>query len=252
MPAAGRVVTVDVDRLVGWVARFAARHGQGTVRVDHETHPDETHPDEAHPDETHTEESGGARAGRTVITIDAPDGAQARLAVPFGPLPMSGPPAPDVLGPGDDPVAALVDHVRAPRTIGILLVRRGGWAVGVVRDGDLLASATGGGHVQGTTKAGGWSQQRYARRRGHQAQQVWGRAVNGAATVLIPHRDEITGVLTGGDRVGITAVLADPRLTWLDPLREPRLLAVPDPTRSVLQEVVRSARSVIITLNAQA
>jgi hypothetical protein len=212
MPAAGRLIEVDAARLPGWVERFAERHGALTV---------------------------GPDAGSLVIT--APDGARAEVAVAYGPLPD--------LPAGADQIALVVDHVRAPRTIGILLVRRGGWAVGVVEGSDLVAAAVGGGYVQGRTKAGGWSQQRYARRRGHQTEQVWQRAADGAADVLLPRREGLEAVVTGGDRAGVAAVLADQRLRWLAPLVEPRFLTVGDPKRSVLDDVVGRLQAVGITLN---
>lgn len=207
MPAAGRVIEVDADRLAGWVDRFAERHGPVAITAD----------------------------GRTV-TVAAEDGAVAAMAIPYG--------------PGPENVTALVRHVQAARTVGVLLVRRGGWAVGVVRDRQLLAADSGGGYVQGSTRAGGWSQQRYARRRGNQAQRVWQRAADGAAEILLPH--QLDALVTGGDRTGVAAVLADRRLTALSPLVEARFLGVPDPNRSVLHEVLDQLTTVAVTLNALA
>ena len=219
MPAAGRVVEVDLDRLPGWVERFAVRHG------------------------ALTEDVVGSIDGHQVVAIAAADGARAELAVPYGPLP-----------PGGDGglIGLLVAHVGEPRTIGVLLVRRGGWAVAVVGDGAVVVSDTGGGYVQGTTKAGGWSQQRYARRRGNQTQQVWDRAADGTAGVLGPYRSAIGALVTGGDRAGVSAVLADQRLVDLVPLVEPRFFAIGDPNRTVLDDVVRRLRCVVITLNGLA
>ena len=214
MPAAGRVVEVDLDRLPGWVERFAVRHGALTEEV-------------------------VSADGHQVVAIAAADGARADLAVPFGPLVAAN-------GP---PIERLIDQVGAARTIGVLLVRRGGWAVAVVADGTVLAADTGGGYVQGTTKAGGWSQQRYARRRGNQTQQVWDRAADGAVGVFAPHRSAIGALVTGGDRAGVSAVLADERLVDLAPLVEPRFFAIGDPNRTVLDDVVRRLRCVVITLN---
>jgi hypothetical protein len=214
MPAAGRVVEVDLDRLPGWVERFAVRHGALTEEV-------------------------VSADGHQVVAVAAADGARADLAVPFGPL----------LAVNGPPIESLIDHVGTARTVGVLLVRRGGWAVAVVADGGVAAADTGGGYVQGTTKAGGWSQQRYARRRGNQTQQVWDRAANGAAEVFAPFRATIRALLTGGDRAGVSAVLADERLVDLAPLVEPRFFAIGDPTPTVLADVVRRLRSVVITLN---
>lgn len=212
MPAAGRVVEVDADRLSGWVDRFAERHG--AVRIQPST---------------------------AAVVIAATDGARAEIAIPYGTrsTPAS----------GTDPIGWLADHVRAPRTVGVLIVRRSGWAVGVAESFQLVTSAAGGGHVQGRTKAGGWSQQRYARRRSNQAEQLWQRAANGADSVLQPSRSRLTALFTGGDRGGVAAVLADERLTALAPLVEPRFFSIGDPTRSVLTEVVRRLTAVVITLN---
>ena len=179
----------------------------------------------------------GTTAEATSLVIAAPDGARAEITIPYGPL-------------STPSVDALVAHVLASRTVGVLLVRRGGWATGVVINGRLVAADTGGGYVQGSTKAGGWSQQRYARRRGNQAEQVWQRAANGAAAVLHPHR--LDALVTGGDRTGVAAVLDDRRLSGLDLLAEPRLLAVPDPNRAVLNDVVVRLSAVAITLNERA
>lgn len=212
MAAAGRIVEVDVDRLTGWVGRFGERHGPLSTAL-----------------------------STQALVITAADGARAELAIPYGPLPDA---------PADaDLLPRLVEHVRAPRVVGILLVRRGGWAVGVVDDGHLVDRDTGGGYVQGRTKAGGWSQQRYARRRGNQTDQVWQRAADGAAGVLVPRRADLAALLTGGDRTGVEAVLTDHRLSWLTPRVERRFLTVGDPTRSVLADAVTCTRAVVITLN---
>jgi hypothetical protein len=215
MPAAGRVVEVDAGRLAGWVERFAERHGGVTIEP-----------------------------STAAVMITATDGARAEIAIPYRPWPGSAQPT--------DPIARLAEHVRLPRTVGVLLVRRSGWAVGVVATDQLVASAAGGGHVQGRTKAGGWSQQRYARRRSNQAEQLWQRAADGAAGVLLPHRARLTALLTGGDRGGIDAVLSDERLAELASLVEPRFFAVGEPKRSVLEDVVRRLGTVTITLNSLA
>ncbi|HEY5981103.1 MAG TPA: acVLRF1 family peptidyl-tRNA hydrolase [Microlunatus sp.] len=215
MPAAGRVIEVDVDRLPGWVDRFAVRHGSVTAELT------------------------GSQDGPQVVTVTAADGAVAALAVPYGSLDSS----------SGTLTERLIDQVHTIRTVGVLLVRRGGWAAAVVVDGGVVAADTGGGYVQGTTKAGGWSQQRYARRRGNQTQQVWDRAADGAAEVFAAHGSTLDALITGGDRTGVSAVLTDQRLVELAPLLEPRFFAIGDPNRTVLEDVVRRLRCVVIRLN---
>jgi hypothetical protein len=92
-------------------------------------------------------------------------------------------------------------------------------------------------HVQGRTKAGGQSQQRFARRRRNQAVAAYEAAADHAARILRPGP-----VVAGGDRTAVAEVLADPRLRGLHVV-EP-WLAVPDPRRSVLDGAVVDARSV--------
>ena len=56
--------------------------------------------------------------------------------------------------------------------LGVLLIRRGGYAVGLARGAAFAESKVGKRHVQSRTAAGGWSQQRFARRRGNQADEL--------------------------------------------------------------------------------
>ena len=57
----------------------------------------------------------------------------------------------------------------APRRLGLLLARKGAVAVGVADGPELVVSKVDTHYVQGRTAAGGWSQQRFARRRDNQA-----------------------------------------------------------------------------------
>ena len=59
--------------------------------------------------------------------------------------------------------------------LAVVLVRRGGYAVGVASGDRLTAHKVGTRYVQSRTAAGGWSQQRFARRRANQADGLVGR-----------------------------------------------------------------------------
>src|SRR4051794_33690164 len=106
-------------------------------------------------------------SGPETVELVGADDAHAWVEVPFPPL------------TGD-----LVEHARHPRRIGVLLVRRGGYAVGIFAGTTLTTSKVGSSYVQGTTKAGGWSQQRYARRRANQASAAFAEAADVAARIL--------------------------------------------------------------------
>jgi hypothetical protein len=94
-------------------------------------------------------------------------------------------------------------------------------------------------HVQGRTKAGGQSQQRFARRRDNQARQAFGAAAEHAVRLLA---GATMPVVAGGDHAAVDEVLADPRLRHLR-VTGP-WLAVPDPRRAVLDAAVADALSV--------
>ena len=172
--------------------------------------------------------------------MSAPDGAGAVVEVPFPPL--LGTPEPETV----------VAHALLDRTAGAVLVRRGGYAVGWFEGRRLVGSKVGSAYVQGRTKAGGWSQQRYARRRANQAREAYGEAADVVATLLLPRADDLAAVVGGGDAVGVRAVLGDPRLAPLQALLQPRVLPTADPRLRVLESFGDQLREVRITLNALA
>lgn len=169
----------------------------------------------------------------TEVTLQARDGSVAIIEVPFPPL-------------GGSRIADLIAHVKRERRIGVLLVRRGGYAAGVFDGDQLVTSKVGSAYVQGGTKAGGWSQQRFARRRENQARAAFAEAADAAARVLLPA--PVEALVCGGDRGAVAAVLADPRLAPLVALRTGPLLAVPDPRLRVLQDTQRQFLGVAIAL----
>ena len=172
--------------------------------------------------------------------VRAPDGAEAVVVVPFG------------LPPDAELPAALIADAARPRTVGALLVRKGGFAVGVFDGRELLASKVGSGYVQGRTKAGGWSQQRFARRRANQASKAYAEAADTAAAVLLPRQPDLEAVATGGDRVAVREVLSDPRLAPLGPLVMERTHPVPEPRLRVLHDFPGQFLALEILLNGLA
>ena len=163
---AGGAVAVEVppDRLVGWVNRFAGRN-DGLTAV--------------------------ATDGLTV-TVTGGDGTVATIDVPFGPMTV-----------GDaEPVEALLAHLAGLGALGLILVRGGAHSIGVARAGVVLSSSTDRAYLQGRTAAGGWSQQRFARRRGNQRAASYDSAATTAARILTPIASSLAGLVLGGDRGG--------------------------------------------------
>jgi hypothetical protein len=171
----------------------------------------------------------------TVVSAAGPDGGQARIDVPFRPL-------------DDLSMAGLFAHLDRPWDIGILLVRRGGFAVARVVGPDVVASKVGRRHVQGRSKAGGWSQQRFARRRAQQARVAFDAAAENVERLLLPAVRRLDVLVTGGDRRAVDAVLDRPVLAPVAALPGRWLGPVPDPRREVLDRAVASARSVSVAI----
>src|SRR4051794_41663957 len=88
--------------------------------------------------------------------------------------------------PGPALLTALTAAAREPHRAAVLLVRRGRWAVGVFDGDDLVVSKVDARQVQGRTAAGGWAQQRFARRRGDQTAAVVEHAGETAGAGLRP------------------------------------------------------------------
>lgn len=159
------------------------------------------------------------------VLVSATDGSRAWIEVPFPPWDCTAP----------RPLTTLQLHLRQPRRIGVLLVRRGGYAAGVFHGTELVSSKVGSAYVQGTTKAGGWSQQRFARRRDNQARAAFAEAAEVAVRVLLPEVASLQALICGGDKAAVASALTDPRLAPLLPLRTGPFLPVPDPRLRVLQ-----------------
>jgi hypothetical protein len=207
-----RWIDVSPERLAGWLDGFGQRHGEVT-----------------------------AVPGTEVVAFRAADGALAQCHVPFPPLPEG----------TKAGAAELAAHAAAARSVGVLLVRLGGYAAGVFTGADarLEASKVGSRLVHGRSAAGGQSQQRFARRREKQAAEALGAAADTAAAVLGPYQGKLDAVVLGGDRRSVAGLRDDPRLRPFFDLAVERFLTVPDPRLAVLRSTPRLFRAVRIRLS---
>jgi hypothetical protein len=135
-------------------------------------------------------------------------------------------------------VAPLLDALAADHTVAALLVRLGGFAVGVFEGEHLTVSKTGSRFVKGRHKKGGSSANRFRRRREGQERELVDEAAAQAARVLVPWQGRIEHVALGGDRAAVGRVLAArPDLAWVEPLALERFFTVAEPRRRVLDEL---------------
>ena len=202
-----RTVLVPADRVARWFDNFADRHGASVLDL----------------------VEGRLRAR-------ADDGSVAAAAPPLGRA---------YDGPAD--VAAFTAAVREPLHWGVLLVRKGGFAVATCDGVTVTTSKVGQRHVQGRTKAGGQSQQRFARRRDNQARQAYEAAAEHAHRILVRetmHRSSRS--CAGATARRSTRCSPTPVCGASPSVRVGPWLAVPDPRRAVLDQAVRDALSAAV------
>jgi Actinobacteria/chloroflexi VLRF1 release factor len=221
--AGARWLDVAPERVASWLESFGKQHGGATAEPGR----------------------SGDAPGVSVVAFRAADGSVAQCHVPFPPLPA---------GQGEPGATQIAAHASADRTIGVLLVRLGGYAAGVFTGEPprLVASKVGSRLVHGRSAAGGTSQQRFARRREKQASEALGAAADTAAAVFAPYAGKLDAVVLGGDRRAIAGLRDDPRLQPYFALAVERFLTVPDPRLVVLRGAPRLFRSVRIRLTGPA
>jgi peptide subunit release factor 1 (eRF1) len=132
-------------------------------------------------------------------------------------------------------VGPLFSALEADHVVAALLVRLGGYAIGVFEGERLVASKVGSRFVKGRHKKGGSSANRFRRRREEQERALLDAAAETAEQVLEPYRDRIEHVALGGDRAAATRVAE--RLPWLAEKTLPRFFDVPDPRQRVLERL---------------
>ncbi len=132
--------------------------------------------------------------------------------------------------------APLLEEIAADHVVAALLVRLGGYAVGVFEGEQLVASKVGSRFVKNRHKKGGSSANRFRRRREEQERELIDAAAEVTARVLGPWRDRVEHVALGGDRSAVSRVLeARADLAWLAPLAVERFFDVPEPRLRVLE-----------------
>jgi peptide subunit release factor 1 (eRF1) len=169
-----------------------------------------------------------------------------RLASPTGTVLLWGSAAQLVVGPpfpvehaerhAGYAAAPLRELLTRPRTVGVVLVRLGGYSAGIYRDGAFVDAKTGGRFVKNRHRKGGQSQRRFERIREGQIREHFDDVAEVVRTRLLPAAADLDAVILGGDRHTIQAFLK--RAPLPPPLATkllPRTLDVPEPRREVLE-----------------
>ena len=94
----------------------------------------------------------------------------------------------------------LVELLSRDLFVGIILLRLGRYAVGVVHGDNLVASRSGTRYVKSRHRAGGSSQRRFERSRERLVQELFGKTCQTSREVFTPFGNRIDYLLMGGDR----------------------------------------------------
>lgn len=204
-----RTAMVPASRLHGWVDRFSASHG----RVEEDFDDDG-------------------------LLLRAADGAVARLKAPW---PVDGRP-----GRGATDLDRLASLAAQERGLGIVLVRRGGFAVAAALGSRILATKSGNRYVQSRTSAGGQSQQRFARRRSNQADALVEAAAAHVGAIFAEYRIEY--IVPGGDKALVDQVLNHGPAKAFAARTRLAVLDVQEPKTAALAKAAADACSIRITV----
>jgi hypothetical protein len=149
-------------------------------------------------------------------------------------------------------VEPLLTELAQDHLVGVLLVRLGGYAVGVFSGETLIASKVGARNVHGRHRKGGSSANRFRRRREEQARELVEAAAQTAVDVLSPHLPALDAFALGGDRLALRKTLAArPELAVLEQKALPRRFAVAEPRRNVLERVIHDVYAAEVVNDAR-
>ena len=149
--------------------------------------------------------------------------------------------------------APLREHLTAPRLVGLLVVRLGGYGAGVYEDERLIDGKHGVRFVKNRNKKGGSSSNRFRRRRVEQARDAYDRACAVAEEVLAPEAGRFDEFVLAGDRLGLEQVIERSRLlTGLSAHALTLPVHVPEVRRALLEQLGRELWSSTVELSRQA
>ena len=135
-------------------------------------------------------------------------------------------------------IGPLEDILDRDRLVGVVLLRLGRYAVGVLRGGRLVASKTGSRYVKRRHRAGGSSQRRFERSRERLVRELFDKACEVAEQVFAPYNRRMDHVLLGGERNTLRDFTRRCRhLTDLESSTLARILRVDRPGQRSLEKI---------------
>ena len=150
-------------------------------------------------------------------------------------------------------VGPMLDLLSRDVTVGVVLLRLGRYAVGVVENDRLAASKSDTRYVKNRHRKGGSSQRRFARSRERLVRELYDKVCAVAEDVFRPYGDRIEYLLLGGERqtlMAFTKRCGYVERSGIEVL--PRRLEVDKPGRAALDSIHRQVwTSRVVYLKAQ-
>ncbi len=159
--------------------------------------------------------------------------AEAHLILP--PFPVES--AMSYLGWNTEPLCDLLER---PCSIGVLLLRLGGYTIGVFEGERLVISKTGTRFVKGRHRKGGSSSGRFARRREEQAKELYDKVCQVLAEKIEQYPGQLDHFIMGGHRLTLASFRK--RCDYLERFEDftlSRVLEVERPSLEALQNLPR-------------
>ena len=141
-----------------------------------------------------------------------------------------------------DAIEAVRGLLASRLKIGVVLIRLGRYAVGVLEGDSLVASKTGTRHVKNRHRAGGTSQRRFERSRERLVRELFDKTCRVTREILSPHFESLDHVLLGGDKMVVRRFVD--RCSYLKRLEDrtlARRLLVDQPNQRALEGIGREA-----------
>jgi peptide subunit release factor 1 (eRF1) len=154
------------------------------------------------------------------------------------------PPFPIVEPSDSNSFDGLRAFIAVHRTVAIVLLRLGHWAVAIAEDGKLEVTKTGSRYVKGQHRKGGQSSNRFRRGRERWIRELFDQVGEVANARFRDYPGQIDFLSLGGDRIVLGRFLK--RVKLPDQLGDralPNRLAVDQPGRKALDDAVRDAWS---------
>ncbi|MDY6892951.1 MAG: Vms1/Ankzf1 family peptidyl-tRNA hydrolase [Chloroflexota bacterium] len=150
-------------------------------------------------------------------------------------------------------VEPLRSLLQRERTIALILIRLGSYAIGVFQGEKLLSSKVGTGHIHSRHKKGGSSQRRFERGREKQIEYFFDRVCGHVREHLEPFIQQLDHVVYGGERHTLLSFRKQCQfLTAIDDRSAGKLLNIREPRQSTLEAAISEVwASEVIDLNVE-